>query len=97
MERKNKACWNCVYFGRHYKRGCYRFHKTDIGSCTIKRELVQKNGLCEHWRNTFNVLSRRKERTLQALNDILTDLAAIRQILEEENEESKTHPEHVDL
>lgn len=95
MERKNKACWNCKNFGRYYKKGVYRFYKTDEGTCSIKREVVQKNGLCERWRNTCALRSRRKKDTLRILNEIFSDLSAIKQILEEEQEDEKTHPHHV--
>ena len=97
MERKNKACWNCANFGAFYKRGFCHFDKTRFGTCSVKKEIIEKGGCCERWRNTFNLRSQRKKMTLKALDQILSDIAAIKQILEEENEESKTHPHHVDI
>ena len=97
MDSKNKACWNCANFGAYYKRGFCQFYKTNEGTCSVKNEIVNRNGICERWRNTFSLRTGRKERTLKALDKILDDIAMIRQILEEENEESKTHPDHVDL
>ncbi|MBP3422261.1 MAG: hypothetical protein J6K86_00695 [Clostridia bacterium] len=97
MDRKNKACWNCANFGAYYKRGFCQFNKTNKGTCSVKKEIIDRNGFCERWRNTFNLRSSRKERTLKALSEILEHIAAIRQILEEENEESKIHPDHIDL
>ena len=97
MDRKNKACWNCANYGAYYKRGFNQFNKTRVGTCSVKKEIVQCDGICDCWRNTFSLRSIRKERTLKALDEILGDISAIKQILEEENEESKTHPNHVDL
>ena len=97
MERKNKACWNCKYFGALYKKGPIHFSKTKIGTCTIKKDIVDKSGLCERWGNTFALRSDRRKITLRALNDIITEIAAIRQILEEDEEASRTHPGHMDL
>ncbi|MBQ8229772.1 MAG: hypothetical protein IJZ32_03655 [Clostridia bacterium] len=97
MEKKKKACWNCGNYCAYYERNFYRFNKTNAGRCSVKKEVVKNTYVCERWRNTFRILSRRKEFTLNVLNDILTDIAAIRQILEEENEESMTHPGHKDV
>ena len=87
MDRKNKACWNCASFNAFYSRGFCNFIKTKKGSCSVKKEIVDKGGLCDRWRNTFHLRSHRKRLTLKALDQILSDISAIRQILEEENEE----------
>ena len=90
MSKTNKACWNCGNFGALYKKGYYHFYKTDLGTCSILKEVIDKHGYCERWRNTFHLRSIRKAQTLKALDEILSDITAIKQILEEEKEESRT-------
>lgn len=88
MESKNKACWNCANFTAYYEKGMCRFYKTDRGMCSVKKETLEKHGVCENWRNTYRVRNLRKKCAVRALEEILSDIAAIRQIFEEENEEN---------
>ena len=97
MERKNKACWNCGNFDRFYRKGTYSFSKTNLGRCTVCKKIVESCELCERWRNTFTLMGKRKQLALNILNETLTSIVAIRQILEEENEERKINPGHREI
>ena len=92
-----KACWNCGNYAAFYRRGGYAFYKTDKGNCTVKNEVIEKNFCCEKWRNTCTLRSQRKELTLRKLNDVLAEIVAIRQILEEDDERREKNPNHCEV
>ena len=92
MERKNKACWNCGSFCAYYTKGGYKFYKSNKGYCTRKKQIFTNTECCEYWRNNFQLRGRRKQLSLSTLDQLMTDLTAVKQILEEENEECKTDP-----
>ncbi len=92
MAEKNKVCWNCGNFKAYYEKGFSRFYKTHEGLCSVKNQIIDKHGNCECWRNAHKLWNLRKKCAVRVLNEILLELAAIRQILEEEKEENKSDP-----
>ena len=92
MEKKNKVCWNCGKFKAYYEKGFSRFYKTDVGVCVLKKEIVEKHGECEGWCNRYKMRRLRKKCVIRTLNEIVVDIAAIRQIFEEEDEENRLDP-----
>ena len=92
MEDKKKACWNCGNFGRYYKRGFCQFYKTELGSCSVKGETVDKRGFCDKWRNRCSLRTERRKMSLKVLDEICRNIEEIKQLLEEENEECKMDP-----
>lgn len=94
MPKQLKACKNCGNFRPYYEKTKKSFIQTNKGRCSVLKEIINEQGFYEEWRNTFTFLSDRKEQVFCALEQVLVDLSAIRQILEEENENIQTHPKH---
>ncbi len=83
MDYSSKKCFNCAYFNRYYIRGVKRFHDTKFGRCGEKGATVENTDSCEEF-----IRKRRRPRfsdSVQiALNNLLTDISAIRHIIEED-------------
>ena len=97
MAKAKKSCENCGNFGQYYHRGICCFYKMEKGSCSILHQDVATNGFCERWRNTFTIKSLREKDVLRALRTSMENIAIIKQILEEEEEECATHPHHTQV
>ncbi len=89
MEEENRKCFNCGNFGRYYTKEASRFQQTKQGFCSKHAKITDNQDHCEFWRNRNSISSLRKAMATKALKDILTDIAALRQIFEEEREEAK--------
>ena len=86
MENDNRKCRKCHYFDRYYTKGIKRFNGTQIGRCRKKGEQVGGNDACEQFSVKHNYASR--SRCLRvSVNDLLTELTAIRKALEAEEDE----------
>lgn len=86
MENKNTRCSRCEYFDRYYLKGVTRFSETDCGRCFKKRAFTNAKDGCENYKQK----TPRKRHVLlieHALNDLLTELSALRLSLESENSE----------
>ncbi len=88
MEEKQKCkeCWNCGNYGAYYTKGFCHFDKTKQGSCSKHNEIKEKHDSCVFWRQNSHSDGLRKSVSRRALTDILINLSAIRQILQEEQE-----------
>lgn len=84
MEEQKKKCYNCGNFGAYYTKGFCKFDKTDFGSCSKLRETKERHGSCEFWRKRYEFSYRRDVMAKKILIEILYNLAAVKQILEEE-------------
>jgi len=87
MERKNKACWNCGNYQAYYTKGFCNFDKLDCGYCKAKKENVKKTEQCEKWKTNYRYRGMRKTVAMRALDEVLTQITELRQILFEEKEE----------
>lgn len=84
MNSKDRQCYMCRNFDRYYTKGVKRFNKTEFGLCCQKRENVNIHCNCGLWAikpktKKINGLSR------MYLNDLLTEISAIRMVVEEES------------
>ena len=59
----------------------------DHGFCAKHEKIVEKQGTCAFWRSNLFRRKMRKKVAIRALNDILTNLSEIRQILGEDEKE----------
>lgn len=85
-EQRSKKCFQCNNFDAYYTKESRDFRRAKHGFCIKRRCVVQNSETCERW-NT-KVRYSYAERTVQrALNEILAQISAIRQIFEEEREE----------
>lgn len=88
MELKGERCFRCNNFDAYFTKGTKRFNRTKCGWCCAKRETVECYGSCEK----FEIRSRRGHalRLIKpCLNDMLTELIEIRNLIEEELDENK--------
>ncbi|MDE6442425.1 MAG: hypothetical protein K2L12_06745 [Clostridia bacterium] len=84
----NCKCYRCKYFDRYYTKGTKHFNLTEIGLCSKKRNIVQKNEGCDG----FVVKQhgyRAKIVATRCLNDLLTELSELRKFIEAEKAESE--------
>ena len=79
----NNKCSQCKHFDRYYVKGVKRFNKTDFGWCTKKHECVSFRDCCERYEAgvRYRGISRRAK---VYINDLLTEISAIRMVIEEE-------------
>lgn len=83
MENKNNRCSLCEHFDRYYIKGATRFSETDCGRCMKSRNYTRAKECCEKYEKK----APRKRHVLlirHALNDLLTELSALRLSLESE-------------
>ena len=86
MTKDRKQCRFCKRFGRYYIKEYKTFQKADLGWCCEKRECVGVADSCESYvYKPRQVVIRRG--TQRFLDDILTQLSALRYIIEEEKNE----------
>lgn len=86
-ENKIKECYSCRNFKRYYVKGLSRFNKTNLGYCGIRQEIIEKHNICDKYQYSNHAMFSRKKTSLRILADLLTDITAIKQILQEEEEE----------
>lgn len=88
-ENNGRKCVQCRYFYRYYTKGVHRFERTDFGLCRRRQNIVIKNDGCGCWE--FNgrrqYLSKRAAKSM--LYEILEELSAVRQIMQEFQDEGE--------
>lgn len=88
-ESKSKKCVLCRYFYRYYTKGVHRFERTNLGKCRRCQNIVNNTDSCESWE--FNgrrqYLSKRAAKNM--LYEILVELSAVRQIMQEFQDEGE--------
>lgn len=88
-EKKNKNCLRCGNFEKYYTKGLYRFESTKHGICRHYNVIVSSNNTCDFWKNNRYRICLRKRAISRALYEILTNISAIRQIIQENQDEGK--------
>ena len=88
-EVKSKKCLYCGSFEGYYTKSLRRFERTTQGICRRKDETVNKEDSCDFWKAGCRRLYIRKRAVSRALYEILTELSAIRQIIQESQDEGK--------
>lgn len=88
MKEESKKCFNCRYFKRYYTKELQEFRKTNYGLCYKNGGTVEYCDGCKDF--TYKTRTIRDERAVkECLNGLLTELSALRQIIEEENDDPK--------
>ncbi|MBE7086120.1 MAG: hypothetical protein E7366_03105 [Clostridiales bacterium] len=85
--RKNAACFNCGYYRAFYTKEICRFEKQDHGLCRKSGEYKDKHEVCPHWKAHYVRIETQKRISMRKLNNILTQIIEIRQILFDAQEE----------
>lgn len=88
-EGKSQKCVYCSLCEGYYTKGPRRFDRANCGYCYRHRKVVSNGDGCENWKSGGRRYYNRKLIATRTLNEILWNLSAIRQILEEEQEEKE--------
>lgn len=83
-----KSCWSCGNYKPLYTKGYCCFTKADHGLCSKTVQPVEKHGTCEDWRMRPPRFRIKKSLIIRSLEETLISIAAIKEILEEEKNES---------
>ena len=81
----NNKCNRCKQFDRYYTRGVTRFDKTEIGRCYATGNDVSAQGSCAEFTAKTPVKRTRYAIEL-CLNKIMTDISAVRNMIEESDD-----------
>ena len=85
---KEKQYFYCGSYEAYYTKGLRRFERTRQGFCSKSNKVVDGSEKCDCWKTKtrkYNCV--RKRAVSRALYEILIDLSAIRQIIQENQEE----------
>lgn len=92
MKEENKICARCREMDRYYTREEKRFRETDFGWCPKRGGIVKKHESCGQF--APRPYRRVRARLLQyCLNELLTEISLIRNVLEAEEREKTEHEE----
>ncbi len=85
MENEYNQCRYCKHLDRYYTKETKTFQKTDLGRCCKKGEDVCVTDSCKNFvrKKQHKVM---RDGIQRYLDEILTQLSAMRYIIEEENE-----------
>lgn len=86
MEKSNYECYNCRNFQRYFVKKKTKFERTKFGYCCKKQENVSIHGKCDCFKFKeifYNIDTLVKHK----LDGLLTEISALRMILEEEERE----------
>lgn len=82
MSDYRKQCYNCKYFERYYIKQMSKFEKTKLGRCFLHGNYVNIHDCCQDY--VYKPRTKKINGFIQIqLNDILTELTTLRNILEE--------------
>ena len=90
-EKINKKCFRCGNFRWYYTKGQYRLSKTQKGYCLEKEEIVDKHGTCSNWNSNYKKFYSSKKQAVKVLRELLLEIAAIRQVLQSEEEQDEDY------
>ena len=80
----NNKCSKCKHFDRYYIKGVKQFNKTVFVWCTRKHESVSIHDCCERYKAGVRGRGIIGSRVKVCLNDLLTEISAIRYVIEAE-------------
>ena len=86
MERKDKACWNCLHYKAYYTKGWCSFDKQNCGLCKKQKKSVEKHCVCDLWMTNYSLRTSRKEAVKNKLAEAVDIMVEIRQFLLDEKE-----------
>ncbi len=89
IKKKSKKCLYCGNYEGYYKKGLHRFESIKQGFCVKNNQIVSNKDCCEFWKTSSRRFYLRKKVASRALFEILMDISAIRQILQENQDEGE--------
>ena len=88
-DRKKKECLYCGNFEGYYTKALRCFERTKQGYCRELDKIVNNQDSCEFWKPNRRRYLMRRRAASRALYEILTEISAIRQIMQECEDEGK--------
>lgn len=88
MDYGGKKCFRCINFRKYYTRGVTKFNGTKFGWCSGKAASVVNTDCCDEFHPRRNRPMYMDMLQIQ-LNNLLTDISAVRQIIEEDNDDKE--------
>ncbi len=85
--KKSRKCVYCGHYEGYYTKGLHRFERAKQGFCKQHEKIVENGNTCECWETNRRRFYFRKRVISRALYEMLMDISAIRQIIQEEQEE----------
>lgn len=82
-----KNCENCYYYIEYYTKSFDHFNKTKSGFCKNRRQYIKGKEVCEQWKDNEIKKETRKRISMETLENAITYIREIAQILKEENDE----------
>lgn len=89
LKEKSNVCYRCGNFIRYYTKGLYQFSITKYGFCNNKSDIVEGTDYCESWKSGHCRLCTSKKASMKVLSEMLMNITAIRQLLQEVDEEKE--------
>ena len=86
---KSKKCQYCGNYEGYYVKGSRQFESLKKGRCCVQDKIVENCDGCEHWRTRGQRSFYRSRDVSKTLYEIVMDLSAIRQILQENQDEDR--------
>ncbi|HIY78575.1 MAG TPA: hypothetical protein H9728_05980 [Candidatus Borkfalkia excrementavium] len=87
--KKSTKCVYCGHYEGYYTKGLHCFERTKQGFCEQHNKVVNNGDTCDCWETNRHRFYFRKRVISRALYEMLMDISAIRQIIQEEQEERK--------
>lgn len=84
---ENKMCYNCKNLWRYYTKGIKQYNKTKYGWCNKKNSVVSIKDSCDSFILKRRIQLNENSLVLYHLNEVLTDLSAMRTIIADEIED----------
>lgn len=73
----------CRYYQAYYTKSLSRFYKADRGFCTEMQAVAGKWEVCDRWQAAERPDEKQKKIVLRKLNEVLDEMAEIKQVLVE--------------
>ena len=90
-EKTNKKCFRCGNFRCYYTKGQYRFSKTQKGPCLEIEVNVDNDRPFPNWNSNYKKFYSSKKQAVKVLRELLLEIAAIRQVLQSEEEQDEDY------
>ncbi len=88
MNNSGNHCYRCRKFNVFYTKGDKRYNKSKVGWCCEKRGIVTLHENCESYK--AKPLRKHIRMSVQyCLNDLLNQISAIREVIEEDSRENE--------
>ncbi|MBR2023171.1 MAG: hypothetical protein IJ996_01465 [Clostridia bacterium] len=86
MERKSKACWNCLRYKAFYVKETCRFERAGCGFCVWKKGIMKNTDACLFWTADDGKRRIRKKVCMKKVQEWTERIMEVQQILQDDEE-----------